>query len=366
MTARDQASPTPRLYKLEALRGFAAVYVVCHHSLPAHFSRFGIDWGYLTRFGQEAVILFFLISGFVIHYSQQHAADRSFRRYFLKRFTRIYIPLVFVFPMTYGFVSLQVGVLVDPDWTTLVGNLLMLQNLANWGQDVIVEPYMWNKPLWSLTYEWWFYMMYFPLASRIANSERRTRIVLFGSVLGAVGYLFFPNMVFRTLMYFGLWWCGVALAELHIRRARIDFAAIRLPLATLVVIDVLLALNLWWRLDLLPPGSLSTYPLIELRHFGFATVALIAAVSWHRIGWIGFDAVFKPFLFFAPISYGLYISHYRIVHQRSYLAFIDDPYLEWAVAIGLLIAVASLVERVAYPRIRGWFLPQPRTDRERL
>ena len=346
---------TTRLYKLEALRGFAAVYVVAHHSLPGHFLRFGIDWSYLIRFGQEAVILFFLISGFVIHYSHQRAADHSFRSYFLKRFTRIYIPLLFVFPMTYGFISLQSGALVDPDWSTLIGNVLMLQNLPNWGQDVIVKPYMVNQPLWSLTYEWWFYMMYFPLA-RIADPERRTRIVLLTSVAAAVGYLFFPNMVFRILMYFGLWWCGVALAELFIRGARIDFSAIRLPLVVLLVIDTILAANLWWRFDLLPQGSLSGYPLIELRHFGFATVALIAAVSWHRIGWIGFDAAFKPFLVVAPISYGLYISHYRIVHQRKYLAFIDNPYLEWAASIALLVVVATVLERVAYPRLRRLIL----------
>jgi peptidoglycan/LPS O-acetylase OafA/YrhL len=359
VTVRDRVSSTERLYKLEALRGFAAVYVVCHHSLPAHFIRFGIDWGYLVRFGQEAVILFFLISGFVIHYSQQRASDDSFRRYFLKRFTRIYIPLLFVFPMTYGFVSLHFGALVDPDWPTLLGNLLMLQNLANWGQDVIVKPYMLNNPLWSLTYEWWFYMLYFPLVSRFPKSEERTRIALFGSVVAAVCYLFFPNIVSRTLMYFGLWWCGVALAELYLRGARIDFSAIRFPLATLLVIDAILAFNFWWRIDLLPAGSLSTYPLLELRHFGFATVALIAAVCWHRIGWIGFDTVFKPFLFFAPISYGLYISHYPIVHQRSYLAFLDNAYLEWAASVVLLIVIASLIERVAYPRMRRWILPQP-------
>jgi peptidoglycan/LPS O-acetylase OafA/YrhL len=348
-----------RLYKLEALRGFAAVYVVCHHSLPGNFPLFGIDLGYLTRFGQEAVILFFLISGFEIHYSQQHASDHSFRSYFLKRFTRIYIPLAFVFPMTYGISSLHAGAPVDPDWSTLGGNLLMLQNLSGWGQGAIVEPYMENLPLWSLTYEWWFYMMYFPLASRIADSGRRNRVVLIASVAAAVGYLFFPNLVFRTLMYFGLWWCGVVLADLYIRGVRIDFAAIQRPLATLLAIDAILAFNLWWRLDLLPSGSLSTYPLIELRHFGFATVALIAAVAWHRIGWVGFDAIFRPFVVFAPISYGMYISHYRIVRHRAYLEFIDNPVLEWLAAMAILIVIASLVERVAYPRIRRWILPRP-------
>ncbi len=358
LQATAASGQTPRLYKLEALRGFAAIYVVAHHSLPAHFHRFGIDWGYLIRFGQEAVILFFLLSGFVIHYSYQNASDRSFRTYFLKRFTRIYIPLLFVFPMTYAFVSYHVGKPVDPDWTTLVGNLLMVQNLANWGQEVIVKPYMLNKPLWSLTYEWWFYMLYFPLASRIADSDRRTRVVLLTSIAAAFCYLLLPNIVPRTLMYLGLWWCGVALAELFLRGERIDLRAIRLPLITLVIIDSILAFNLWWNFDLLPEASLSTSPLIELRHFGFATVALIAAVCWHRFDWIGFDRLFKPFAVLAPISYGMYVSHYRIVHQRAYLEFIGNPVFEWAASIALLIAVATLIERVAYPRIRNWVLPR--------
>jgi len=346
-----------KLYKLEALRGFAAVYVVMHHSLPAHFQGFGIDWGFLIRFGQEAVILFFLISGFVIHYSQQRASDRSFRRYFLKRFTRIYIPLLFVFPLTYAMVSLHEGRWVDPDWLSLVGNLAMVQNLANWGQEVIARPYMLNKPLWSLTYEWWFYMLYFPLAVRIADSDRRTRVVMLTSIVAAVGNVLLPNIVFRTLMYLGLWWCGVALAELFMRGARIDLRAIRLPLLAMLVVDAILAVNLWWNFDRVPEGSLSTSPLIEVRHFGFATLALVAAVSWHRIGWVGFDRLLKPFLWFAPISYGMYVSHYRIVHQRAYLAFIGNPQLEWLASIALLLVVATLIERVAYPRMRSWVLP---------
>ncbi|MGE4605283.1 MAG: acyltransferase [Myxococcota bacterium] len=344
-----------RLYKLEALRGFAAAYVVVHHAAPAHFYMFGFDWGLLFRFGHEAVMLFFLISGFVIHYSYQHSSDRSFRNYFLKRFTRIYGPLVFVFPLYYAISSAHAGALVDPEWWNLLGNLLMLQSLE---PDALIEPYMRDKPLWSLTFEWWFYMMYFPLASRIADDEFRTRIVLGVSIAAAVCFQFFPAMAFRTLMYFGLWWCGVALAGLFIRGARIDFAAIRLPLAALIIIDLILALSFWMGFDLVPPEARKVYGTLELRHFGFATVALIAAVCWHRIGWIGF-AVFKPFLILAPISYGMYISHFGIVRNRDYLEFIGNPFLEFAVAIALMFAVAFALERVLYPRIRRMFVINP-------
>ena len=342
-----------RLYRLEALRGFAAAYVVAHHAAPEHIALFGINFGTLFRFGHEAVMLFFLISGFVIHYSFHHAPDRSFRNYFVKRFARIYIPLSFAFALCYAISSARAGAAVDPEWPQLIGNLLMLQSLR---PDALVKPYMLDAPLWSLAFEWWFYMAYFPLASRISDSALRSRIVFIASIVAALSYQLLPNMVLGTVMYFGLWWCGVALAELFIRGARIDFAAIRWPLATLLCIDLILASSFWMQLDLLPAEALKPYGTLPLRHFGFATVALVGAVGWHRIGWIGFG-IFKPFLFFAPISYGMYISHFRIVRNRDYLAPIDQPLLEFAVAFGFAIAVAALLERGLYPPLRRWLLP---------
>ena len=58
-----------KLDKLEALRGAAALYVVFHHTIPYDSRLFNLPVGHLMRFGQEAVILFFLLSGFVINYS---------------------------------------------------------------------------------------------------------------------------------------------------------------------------------------------------------------------------------------------------------------------------------------------------------
>ena len=85
-----------KVYKLEALRGFSLLYVVLHHSLPHKIIVAGINIGNLFRFGQEAVILFFLLSGFVINYAFQTGKNKTFRTYFLKRFSRIYIPLLII------------------------------------------------------------------------------------------------------------------------------------------------------------------------------------------------------------------------------------------------------------------------------
>lgn len=58
-----------RLEKLEAVRGFAALYVVFFHLLPQKILLFGLNIGILFRFGPEAVIVFFVLSGFVIKYT---------------------------------------------------------------------------------------------------------------------------------------------------------------------------------------------------------------------------------------------------------------------------------------------------------
>ena len=84
-----------KLQKLEAIRGFSALYVVLFHMLPQKIYVFGINIGFLFRFGSEAVIMFLILSGFVIKYSWEKNPNKTFKTYFLKRFVRIYIPLLF-------------------------------------------------------------------------------------------------------------------------------------------------------------------------------------------------------------------------------------------------------------------------------
>ena len=91
-----------KLEKLEAIRGFAALYVVFFHALPQKIYLFGLNVGVLFRFGPEAVIVFFVLSGFVIKYSWQRSSNKSFRHYFSRRFIRLYIPLFFIHILFYA------------------------------------------------------------------------------------------------------------------------------------------------------------------------------------------------------------------------------------------------------------------------
>ena len=152
-----------KLEKLDALRGMAALYVVIHHSITSTFTLFSMNLAYLFRFGEEAVILFFLLSGFVINFSFVKSRDKTFRTYFFKRATRIYIPLLIVLVLGYMVECYGAGQVVDAHPKDLLLNLMMLQDISSLKPNVVVDPYMHNSPLWSLSYEWWFYMLYFPI-----------------------------------------------------------------------------------------------------------------------------------------------------------------------------------------------------------
>lgn len=189
--------------KLEAVRGFAAIYVVFHHLFAKGLSIFGKDISFLFRFGQEAVILFFLLSGFVIHYAFSQSQDKSFITFFVKRFLRIYIPLVIIFITNFLIFYFNGYRFTFHDVQLLVGNLLMLQDIPALKPNVVCGPFLGNSPLWSLSYEWWFYLIFFAFRHYLRNNAS-LYVYVIGTV-SAVTYVFFPNFINRELMYLIIW-----------------------------------------------------------------------------------------------------------------------------------------------------------------
>lgn len=86
-----------RFEELDSLRGLAAITVVIHHLslvVPSillneklKFTLLHILWA-----GHEAVILFFVLSGFVLSLPYLNKKAPSYRDYLIKRLCRIYIP----------------------------------------------------------------------------------------------------------------------------------------------------------------------------------------------------------------------------------------------------------------------------------
>ena len=344
-----------KLLRLEAIRGLAAVYVVLHHTVPHQFVVGGVNVGTALRFGQEAVIIFFLLSGFVIHRSYRTGADKSFSRYFRSRFLRIYIPLFIVYLISYLVVSFDASQWVSIDAGTLLGNIFMLQDWAFAKPNVIVDSYMDNGPLWSLSYEWWFYMAYFPIVNAGLNKKHRDLLVFSLCALSAVAYITIPLFFIRVAMYFAIWWAGVRLADAYLDGQLNDFRQHIASIAVLLFISLVLFANLFMPVTEGFPLTFGRHPVLELRHFAFALITLIGALALQRFGWRLFDRVTRPFLVFAPISYALYIVHVPLAYNAHYLNFIKNEWVRWTGYIVICLFVAYTIERVIYPPTRAYF-----------
>jgi len=262
----------------------------------------------LLRFGQEAVILFFLLSGFVIHYSSTHAKHLRFTDYFLKRFTRIYAPLLVVFFIGFLSESYNHGTWLVPSFKQVIYNLFMLQDWAFAKPNVIVEPLFNNTPLWSLSYEWWFYMLYFPLIKFLPSRVICTRAVFIASFVAALTYVVYPFFLNRLIMYLAIWWAGVALADVYIGKKPITFTTLAPCIITLVFISaVLLANVIILRLN----GDtilLGAHPLLELHVM--TSAQYLNFINQPIVEWICY------FLILLVVSWALEVKFYRLVSRK--------------------------------------------------
>jgi len=348
---------TKKLEKLEAIRGAAAVYVVCHHTIPRDIEWLGMKLGLLLSFGQEAVITFFLLSGFVIAYSFERSADKSFGTYFANRLCRIYIPLIAVFLVSWLFASQHAGHPVNPELINLLGNVFMLQDLGAEYPGTLFLPYLGNGPLWSLSYEWWFYLLFFPLVTQIRN--RMLHYVAYGATCAAaVAYIFWPTFPLRVLMHFAIWWTGAYLAYLYLSGKHFKFLALLLPIFVLSFITILQAYNVWlyFQAEGQLPGFLP-HPVSEFRHFAFTLFIVLTGLVWLRLGAPLYTWLLRPFLVFAPISYGIYICHDPVMRDATYLAFIGNPVLEWVLYFTIVLTISALIELAFYPAARNRLKP---------
>lgn len=349
-----------KIHKLEAIRGFAALYVVFHHifSFTELRSILGPVYRFPFRFGQEAVILFFLMSGFVICVALKRQKKTEFKSYFTKRFARIYPIAMISFLVSAIVLLFNGGFLQSTDYTTLLGNLFMLQDTDN-KPGLLVPTFLENHSLWSLSYEWWFYMMYFPLMVWMEKySDRITfpkiYLILVISALSWISYLFYPNHISLIISYLVLWWAGVACAEVYMEKKDFPLADLKPILISLFVMTCLATIPvITTYLDGLRTFSQIKYPIIAVRHFGFALVVLMIGYFWWKAKMVAFDALLKPFAEIASISYALYIIHFPIMWLK--LPGISNIYAETLIKLAMMFIIAYLLEIKLQPIISSWF-----------
>jgi peptidoglycan/LPS O-acetylase OafA/YrhL len=155
---------------LDHFRWMAALTVVMDHvrwvlfpnfeaeGLHPHLSLIQKAFFFFARFGNQAVVLFFVISGLLVGGSifRKVEAGRFVAWFYaLDRLSRLGVVLIPALIWSVGLQRIGYSMACQgPDnWLVILGNLALVQNLG------IVEPICNNHPLWSLSSEAWFYVV---------------------------------------------------------------------------------------------------------------------------------------------------------------------------------------------------------------
>jgi peptidoglycan/LPS O-acetylase OafA/YrhL len=318
-----------------------------------------------TGFAHQSVIIFFVLSGLLISKSVLYPVRDgtwSWKAYLINRGVRLYVVLfpgmllcAFWDHLGLGLNGAQTfyahAVPDLGDWraldgmgfSTFLGNLTFLQS-------VFFQPFGSNSPLWSLSYEFWYYML-FPLLVLAGSraSSWRSRIGYF-----ALASLISLMVGSRIILYFIMWLAGavVALPQLASwRRSRKGFGL--LGLVSVAAFGVALAIS---RFD-----GLSHFGDLHLFVIAFLFVPVLEAI-------VRIDGQARPGAYaslsglLAGFSYTLYLTHMPLLFFiRASLA--SQP--RWQpdglhLAYGATIALALL----AYAYGVYW-LTESRTDRVR-
>ena len=191
--------------------------------------------------GHEFVLLFFVLSGFVIHlgYAKKLAvspqSQLNIKEYLLKRTRRIYPPflLAILITMALDFFGSQFNS------TILFGNTpnnILNQDLGNRSHSLqtlagnlffLFEEYVpifgTNVPTWSLKLEWWFYIFYIPFLFLSRKNILASTVLIVGLFIMSFSQSFWFEPLSRSVFSSMLcWWLGVIIAEVYIGRMKIS------------------------------------------------------------------------------------------------------------------------------------------------
>ena len=248
MTSAHSTAKPHDVY-LDWLRGLAAVSVFVTHVRGGFF----VKWSdldpsshglinyllfLLTRLGRESVIIFFVLSGYLVG-GQALAALRSGRfsiaQYLVARASRLYTVVIPALICTAALDFAAGG------WdSTRNGAQTGLLNLL-FLQEIFATTYGSNAPFWSLSYEWWFYVLFGSALTLLAAPFTRAAAVAL-AVLGSAGVMLALKCP-AILLTLPIWLAGALIRVLPPSRAPM---LISIPLPVVFLCAAMLVSNTRW------------------------------------------------------------------------------------------------------------------------
>ena len=303
---------------------------------------------FLTGFGHEAVMVFFVLSGFWISSTIDRRKERPafWGDYLIDRVSRLMVVLlpaliiggildalgIFAFAgQLYfgetGAATLQNNVATHLTPLAFLGNVLFLQTLA-------VPTFGSNGPLWSLAYEFWYYLWY--PAMLFAFTKRRWSLFLASLVIGIIWPKLLPG--------FAVWLLGSALYHVDKRGLARKFFGPKRAALLLVFAAIVCAVSL-------PVSRMGMLP------FEVADVAVGASFALLVWSLLLLDPtipkIARPFAKYgADASFSLYVTHFPMLVLVSTLVLAGDRLTAGLGAAGLLAGSIGLAT------LYGWLFAQ--------
>ncbi|MFM6175458.1 MAG: acyltransferase family protein [Sphaerospermopsis kisseleviana] len=303
MTGEQQKGAKDFYPALDLLRFGAAALVVLNHLRVNQFESFShVACGSgvfktvffcITRIGIEAVVVFFVLSGFLVggvSLKRARQGKLDIGRYSLDRFTRIYVPFV---PALLATILIYIWLGLPFGWGEALVNLFSLQG-------VLAPPFSANTALWSLSYEVWFYIA---AGAFLCLAFARSGIQQLAAVLPAIASVY----VFATLdaAYLWVWLLGAA-AYFAKDAGKLPLCLAGAPIAAAGLVLMQLT-GESGEVDLAAFSWIGRSTSIVL--FGFGLALLVAAASQIRANSGALRRLFRLGTWLAAFSYTLYLMH---------------------------------------------------------
>ncbi len=365
---------TRRIDSLDGLRGVAALVVVVYHCLlisPAlndlvrhrapdnvvvwllAYTPFRVVWA-----GQEAVWIFFVLSGFVL--IRPYLAGRVMqpRRYLGRRFIRLYLPF-------FGSFVLAVALRAIPHeahpgqswWMVSHARPVPLIQGAQTATLVLGNRVVLDNVWWSLQWEVWFSLLLPLVVFSLRWISHKGAVLLVGSILvSAIGPVLtrhvdsLGHFVPHALAYLPMFTVGVAIALLEDRiiavLARFDggraVAVIGIAIGALTASLPLVAFGRLWNVN-------ETVVLIVVGVVGLVGAGtLVASALALPVARRGLTT--RPVHWLGVRSYSLYLVHEPIIVTGAFVFALTN--VTWW-SVPLAIAVALVVTAGFYRAIEA-------------
>lgn len=324
---------------LDLVRSLAAFAVVLDHA-PTVFDLPGIP-----RWGHHAVMVFFVLSGYVIC----HVADTretTLRSFLVARFARLWSVLVPAMALTIvcDLVGRQFG--HNPAAYEFVPFNLPLVRIGavlgfvaeSW---VSIQPFS-NGVVWSLCVEFWYYMLF---AAWVFAPPGRTRIIAVSVAVLFAGH--------KALLLLPIWLMGVALQRARTLRRLPPEVNVALWGGGILVIGWILATHAYNPVTEAMAHFVGPWiftQLAQARVFWFDWVFGLA-VAAHLLGArtvmtrLPLERIAAPIRWCAGVSFAAYLFHMPLLHMWAAFLRADQGWLGIALTLAVIALLGPPVER---------------------